>query len=98
MSLDFTLLACCTSFDVFGDPFFHSRPIVSLLGGSQGFVSSWVSCRGVVVVQEHEGAFQRFVVGWNRKCVSCFSCIASGWRDEGDVLVIVLAFVGTWRA
>src|SRR5258707_9128423 len=45
----FVLLTRCTSGDVAGDPGLHSFPDQVILGLSEGFVPSRVSCCGVVV-------------------------------------------------
>jgi len=45
----FVLLTYCTSTDIFGDPGLHSLPSEVVLGLLEGFISSWVTCHGVVV-------------------------------------------------
>ena len=82
------LLTCCTSCDIVGDPGFHPFPDQSVLGLSESFISSRVSCSGVVVNQHHQVPFL------------CFGGCGYGYlpnklrgRKDDRVLVVPLALV-----
>src|SRR6266404_5501266 len=54
---DFVLLTVCASFYVIRYPLTHSDPLPYFSGFSDGFISTWVSCCGVIVDDNHQLAF-----------------------------------------
>jgi hypothetical protein len=68
MGEDFVLLASGTALDVLCYPLVHPWPGLVLFGFADGFISSWVSSRRVVVYQVHEVAFLLEGDSWLRVC------------------------------
>ena len=101
MHEDFVLLAYCTSLHIVRDPIFHFGPPVLFLHLSEGFVSSWVSSRQMVMHEHHDSSFY-FKNWWyddssfrSRACGCYYKLVL---REYCDVLVVGFSFVGAWRA
>jgi hypothetical protein len=89
MSEYFVLLACCTFFNIVCDPLVHSWPLVPSFGPSDGFVTSWVSCRGVVISIDHDEMFPFFIYGGAfTSCIYELVC----WNHR-YTLIVFLALV-----
>ena len=65
----FVLLACCTTFDVFGDPSFGARPEVFFVDALDGFILSGVAVDGSLMPYIHRFAFQS-LIWWNDEMLS----------------------------
>src|SRR5216684_3952331 len=82
------LLTCCAFCDVVGDPGFHPFPDQVILGLSKGFVSSRVSCGGMVMNQGHQVPFLHFGGCGHRYLANEFC-----WREDSGILVVFLALI-----
>jgi hypothetical protein len=54
MGQDLVLLTCCASFYIVRNPLVHPTPLLELLSFFYRFVSSWMSCGGMIMSQQHE--------------------------------------------
>src|SRR6266403_6203677 len=81
------LLADRAAFYVVRDPLSHSSPGQDLCGFSNCFVSSGVSCGGVIVDEGHEISFRGV---WD---LCCGSVNKDFWFEEGLVFVVVVSLI-----
>src|SRR6266403_3933433 len=81
------LLADCAAFYVVRNPLLHSGPGQDFCGFSNRFVSSRMSCGGVIVDKGHKISFQ----GVRDLC--CGSVDKEFWFEEGLVFVVVVSLI-----
>src|SRR6266436_9317412 len=87
MSYDFILLACCASLHIVCYPLSHPRPWQDFCCFPNCFISSGVSCCGVVVDEGHEVSFCGV---WDL----CYGSVDEEvWFKEGLVLVVVISLI-----
>ena len=81
------LLAGCAAFYIVCDPLSHPGPGQDLCGFSNCFVSSRVSCGGVIMDEGHEISFRGV---WD---LCCSSVDKEFWFEEGLVFVVVVSLI-----
>ncbi len=81
------LLADCAAFYVVCDPLSHPDPGQDFCGFSNRFVSSRMSCGGVIVDEGHKISFR----GVRDLC--CSSVDKEFWFEEGLVFVVVVSLI-----
>src|SRR6266436_10405192 len=84
---DFVLLTGCAAFYVVCDPLPHPRPWQDFRSFSNCFISSGMSCGGVIMDESHKVSFQ----GVQYLCGS--SVYEEFWFKEGLILVVVVPLV-----
>jgi len=81
------LLTGCAAFYIVCDPLSHPSPGQDFYGFSNRFVSSRVSCGGVIVDEGHEVSFRGV---WD----SCSGGVDEEfWFEEGLVFVVVVSLI-----
>ncbi len=92
MSYDLILLADCTSFHVVCYPLSHPRPWQDFYCFPSCFISSGMSCHGVVVDEGHEVPFR----GIGDLCYGSIN--EEFWFKEGLIFIVVVSLIRIWRA
>src|SRR6266404_997753 len=85
---DFVLLTGCAAFYVVCDPLPHPCPWQDFCSSSNRFISSGVSCGGMIMDEGHEVSFRGV---WYLRSSGVYE---EFWFEEGLIFVVVVSLVG----